>query len=396
MSGPLGVDRLSGGVPKGEPKPLPAWLYPVLVMAVAGGAVTFSALLAGPEPARAWQSFLVNFLFWSGVAVAGVVLAAIFEVSEARWPVPTRQLGEACAAFLPVSFLLFLATWFGRRTLLPWADHPPAANAAWLNVPFFFAREALGLLLLYGAALLFSYRSLRAENRLSQDLGATRASLRRLAVVVLVLYASVYTIFAWDFVMSLDPAWSSTLFGGYYFVGNLYLGLAAVTALTVFTSRRHGLDHSVDSKVFHNLGKLLFCFALLWTYLFWSQYLVIWYGNLPRETRFLLVRTAQEPWSTLALAVLLANFLIPFVILLFRAARKSRQALLAVSAVIVAGMWLERFLLVAPSLSPRQRLFLGWQELAITAGFFALFLLTYMIALRGVSLLARRTSGDSQ
>jgi Ni/Fe-hydrogenase subunit HybB-like protein len=206
----------------------------------------------------------------------------------------------------------------------------------------------------------------------------------------------VYTIFAWDFVMSLDPAWSSTLFGGYYFVGNLYLGLAAVTALTVFTSRRHGLDHSVDSKVFHNLGKLLFCFALLWTYLFWSQYLVIWYGNLPRETRFLLVRTAQEPWSTLALAVLLANFLIPFVILLFRAARKSRQALLAVSAAIVAGMWLERFLLVAPSLSPGQRLFLGWQELAITAGFFALFLLTYMIALRGVSLLARRTSGDSQ
>jgi hypothetical protein len=259
-----------------------------------------------------------------------------------------------------------------------------------LNVSFFFAREAIGLLLLYGAGLLFSYRSLWRDVhtdpiRNNQPLphpSSDRAALQKLAVVLLILYASVYTVFAWDFVMSLDPEWSSTLFGAYYFVGNLYLGLATVTALTAFARWRYNLGDTVHPKVFHNLGKLLFSFSLLWTYLFWSQYLVIWYGNLPRETGFILVRTVRAPWAALAVTVLVTNFLLPFVILLFRSARENQKILLASALVIAAGMWLERFLLVVPSITREPRIFLGWEELMITAGFFASFALTYVTALQ--------------
>ena len=135
----------------------------MLSLLTAAGAAAFLVLLTKVNPARAWQIFLVNFLFWSGLAVAGVVLAAIFQVTHARWARPVKRLAEACAAYLPVSFLLFLCIWFGRRSLFPWIDQPPAATAAWLNSSFFFLREAAGLLILYAASLLFFYRSVRQD-----------------------------------------------------------------------------------------------------------------------------------------------------------------------------------------------------------------------------------------
>ena len=382
------VDRTSGK----RPRPLPPWLLPLLVLLMAGGAVTFFVLLAGTEPARAWQIFLVNFLFWSGAAMAGVALAAIFQVTNARWPIPVKRLAEACAAYLPASFLLFLVTWFGRHTLFPWANQPRTAIASWLDISFLFVRETIGLLLLYGVALLFFYRSLRADTNVQADKqqqhppnpGTDRAALQKLAAALLILYAFVYTVFAWDFVMSLHPGWSSTLFGGFYFVGNLYLGLATVTALTIYAHWRYNLGDTVDPRIFHNLGKLLFSFSLLWTYLFWSQYLVIWYGNLPHEIGFVLVRTAQKPWSILSVVVLAMNFMVPFVILLPRAAKENRKILLVSSGVIATGMWLERFLLVVPSLTPGPRIPLGWAEVLITAGFFASFGLTYLTILHKI------------
>ncbi|MBI3895742.1 MAG: polysulfide reductase NrfD [Acidobacteria bacterium] len=378
-----------------SPRPLPSWLLPLLVLLVAGGIVSFFVLLFGTEPARAWQVFLVNFIFWSGLAMGGVVLAAIFQVTNARWPTPVKRLAEACAAYLPVSFLFFLVTWFGRHTLFPWGDQPIPAIASWLDFSFFFGREAIILLLLYGVALLFFYRSVLTEANaqsdphppLSPKPDQDRASLQKLAVVLLILYAFLFTVFAWDFIMSLHPEWSSTLFGGFFFVGNLYLGLATITVLTIYARWRYNLGDAMNPVIFHNLGKLLFSFSLLWTYLFWSQYLVIWYGNLPREIGFVLVRTEREPWSNLAIAILIMNFLIPFVILLSRTAKENRKILLASSVVIIVGMWLERFLLVVPSLSSGLQIPLGWAELLITASFFASFALTYLATLHRIAIL---------
>ena len=389
------TDRLLEEAAWSKPRPIGRGLFLLLSLLTAAGAAAFLVLLTAVNPARAWQIFLVNFLFWSGLAVAGVVLAAIFQVTHARWARPVKRLAEACAAYLPFSFLLFLCIWFGRHSLFSWIDQPPAATAAWLNSSFFFLREAVGLLILYAASLLFFYRSVRQdfqalarrEAQDSPDAASEAGFLGKLGVGLLILYAFIYSMVAWDFVMSLDPHWFSTLFGGYYFIGNLFLGFAAVTILALYARWRYGLAKTIDTRILHNLGKLLFAFSLLWTYLFWSQYLVIWYGNLPHETGFLLLRTSQQPWSSLAVAVLVMNFLVPFLVLLPRSRKQHPKTLLGVALVIFTGLWLERYLLVAPSLAASPEILLGGAEALITLGFLASFLLAYLTVLSKVPIL---------
>ena len=392
MSDPLKTRRSPEEGFGSQPKPLPRWLLPLLGLLLAAGVVAFIALLARDGEARAWRIFLVNFLFWSGIAMAGVALAAIFQVSKARWVQQVKPVAVACGAYLPVSFLLFLGTWFGRRSLFPWAERPSPLIASWLNTSSLYTREAGGLLVLYGLGLLFSkwtLRQARGNQQPSESSHQESRSLQALAVILLLVYSYVYTVFAWDFVMSLHPGWTSTLFGGYYFIGNLYLGLASVIALTIYAHWRYNLEDAMDTRIFHNLGKLLFSFSLLWIYLFWSQYLVIWYGNLPREIGFVLTRTSQSPWSNLSVVVLVVNFVAPFVILLSRSAKENRKLLLTLAVAIVIGMWIERFLLVVPSLTPEPRIPLGWAELLITAGFFASFALTYLTTLHRIPIIIK-------
>jgi len=349
------------------PKLLPRWLAGLLGLMMAAGIAAFLILLGQDETTRAWQIFLVNFLYWPGMAVAGVAWAAIFEVTRACWPSEVRRLAETCAAYLPLAFMLFLATWLGRFTLFPWARQPNPAIEAWLNLPFLYGRETVGLLLLFGISLLFVYRPGRA--------------LQKLGVLLLIIYGVVYTIFSWDFAMSIQPGWFSTMFGALFFVENLYLGLAAVTVLTVLAGRRDDWNSGLGPAIFNNLGKLLLAFSLLWIYLFGAQYLVIWYGNLPHEISFILARTESDSWKMLAFVMLVLLFVTPFLVLLSPAARKSPQILLAMAVAILAGMWLERYLLVVPALSPGSQFSLNWQELTITAGFFASFALAYLFSL---------------
>ena len=367
---------------------VPRWLPPLLWTLLVAGILAFLALAAGADKTRAWKIFLVNFIFWSGTATGGVALGAIFQVAKARWPVVPKKMAAACAAYLPVSFLLFLVTWFGRQSIFPWAQNAPPLLASWLNLPSLVTRESLCLLLLYGLAMLFSHRLLRPDSS-SSGTASPAGGLQKLAIVRLIVYAVVSTIFAWDFIMSLHPGWSSTLFGAFYFIGNIYAGLATVIAMTICASCSNKGAQAADHRLLYNLGKLLFSFSLLWTYLFWSQYLVIWYGNLPHETGFVLLRTAQQPWSTLAWVVLAMNFLIPFIVLLRRSSKKNPRILLSMTVVILIGMWLERFLLVAPSLTPAGGRWFGWQELVITAGFLASFALVYLTILQKIPMLKK-------
>jgi Ni/Fe-hydrogenase subunit HybB-like protein len=371
-----------------SPELLPRWLTALLVLALVAGILAFLLLLSRGAATRAWQIFLVNFLYWPGISIAGAAWAAIFEVTRARWPRGIRRLAEACAAYLPVAFLLFLASWFGRYTLFPWSAQPVPAIASWLNLASLFGREAAGLLLLFGTSLLFVIRSLR---RSVPGAASDDSALRRLGVFLLILYAVVYTIFAWDFAMSIQPGWSSTIFAALFFAENLYLGLAAVTVLAVLAGRIRGIDGARAPEIFNNLGKLLLSFSLLWIYLFGSQYLVIWYGNLPREISFVLARTESDIWRTLAFLMLLLLFALPFLLLLSASSRRNPKVLLAAAGAILAGIWLQRLLLVAPALIPALPPAISWAEMLVTGGFLASFVLTYQFALARISSLT--TSG---
>lgn len=373
------------------------------------GMLTFLIGVAGENSQRAWQAYLVNWLFWSGLALSGLTFSAILQVTKAQWAGPVRQLAEALAAFLPFSFFLFIVLFLGSEQLFSWILDPVPAKQAWLNKPFLILRNLFGLVVLYGCGFALLRASLRASGSLaaryaagalpgvfalfvSQEKAAdTEGGKRQLTVlspIFILLYAIVFSLFAFDLVMSLEPYWLSTLFGAYFCIGNMYAGLsllailAALMRSSISSSSSSSSSNSSNSALFsperaHDLGKLLFGFCVLWTYLFWCQYLPIWYGNLPEETGFLVVRLFDEPWTQVSFIVLLFNFLLPFPILLLQWVKRDPAALACISTIILVGMWLERYILVVPSIWHEHWLPLGWIELGVLVGFFALFTLAF-------------------
>ena len=365
-------------------------------LAAAGAGAFLYGLLLG-DALRAWQALLVNVLFFAGLAQAGIVLSALLQLTAARWSRPLKRAVEATAAFLPAALLLVVVLLAGAGSWAPWIDHPPDGKAAWLNLPFFAARELAAFLLLGGLSAAYVYHSVRPDIGLLHESGmrpATGFALRliagwrgieverergqraqdRLAVALLIAYVPLFSLVAFDFVMALDAHWFSALLGGYFLTGNLTAG-AALLALVAAAGRVPlGLDGRVGPRQLHDAGKLLFGFSILWAYMLWSQYLVIWYGDLPEEARFIHDRM-HGAWAPLAWTVLAAVFAVPFVLLLSRKLKLRPAALGAVAGLVLAGVWLERFLLVAPSLWRGAGLPLGLPELLVTAGAASLFVL---------------------
>jgi Ni/Fe-hydrogenase subunit HybB-like protein len=343
------------------------------------GAAAFAIGASGPGAGRAWQAYLVNFVFWTGLAYGAVLLSAILALTGARWAGPVRRLADAFAAFLPVSLLLFGVLWLGRSAIFSSLGQAPPARRLWLSPGFLFARDGFSLLVLAAVGVALVGASLREECGGEELTGAGPArSAVPLATAYATLYAFVLSLLGFDWIMSLNPHWVSTLFGAYYFVGSFYSGLAAVAVVAGLRASRLGGAGSRS----RDLGNLLLAFAFTTGYLFYVQFLVIWFGNVSAEARFLILRLRASPWAPLCWVVLALGFGLPVLVLLFRRA-KARPAVLAVAAGLsLAGMWLERFLLVAPSLSRGGDLPLGLPELLITAGFFGLLALSLLVFLR--------------
>ena len=344
----------------------------VLALMVLAGAVAFALTIERGAPGRAWEAFLVNLLFWLGIAQGGVVVSASLYLTQARWGgAGVYRLAEAFVGFVPLGFVLFWLLFPGREAVFPWIDDPVPEKAAWLNAPFLFARDGAGLLVLTGLTLWFVRASRRRESRewaeSVDSIAEPPATIRRLAPTLVLTYVAVYSLLAFDLVMSLSPIWYSTLFGAYFFAGAYWSALAAMGLVAAL---------GADSRrtVLHDLGKLVFAFSIFWAYLLWSQYLPIWYAGLPEETFFVVERVHSLPWGVLAWTALVLVWVVPFVVLMGRRGKRTPAILGGVCAAGLVGMWIERYVLVAPSLSPRVVPF-GWVEAAITAGFLGAFAL---------------------
>ena len=354
-----------------------------------GGAVAFWLGISGPRSERVWQVFLVNYLFWSGLAFGSILFSAALVMTKARWGRPIKRLAEAPAAFLPFSFLLFWVLLAGRDKIFPWIREPLPLKAAWLNINFLFVRNGLSLFLLTVVAMALVYFSIRGERNIHlPEVGGMNRygdqgekNLKKqtiLSPILAILFALGFSLTGFDLVMSLSPHWYSTLFGMYFFTGAFYSGLAFLFFLTLLFVKPLDLGNFIGERQFHDLGKLLLGFCLVTGDFFFSQFLVIWYGNLPEETRFVITRINSAPWKHLAWTVLVLSFAFPFVVLLSRKAKMNRGVMLVVSGIILIGMWLERFLLVAPSLWKGRDLPLGFSELLISLGFLGLMSLSLL------------------
>lgn len=348
-------------------------------LAALGGAA-FLLLLARGEAARVWQSWHVNFMFWTGLAQGLVVFAATQKLAKGHWSGVVIRLAEAAVAFLFVSLVLYLGLVVGRAYIFSWLHEPRPDVGAWLTARFFFVRNgAIYLLLTW-----LSWRFVRHD--MAPDIGELadgrpadrlegRDAIAREAALLVVGYAFGYSLLAFDLMMSLAHKWVSNLFGAFYFMGSFLAALMALAVLALVVRRRMGLDGLFSTRQQHDLGKLCFGFTVFWAYLMWAQFLVIWYGNLPEETYYIFYRLIG-PWRPVGVAVFMLVFVVPFIGLLGVRPKTHGPTFAALALVSLVGAWLERYLEIVPSINGGAGPAIGFPELGVTLLFGGLFLLS--------------------
>jgi len=320
-----------------------------------------SALLAGAgalgvgaglvwAPARTWPNLLLGDVYLLSLALGGAVFLSMQYLSGAGWSAVLRRLAEAMMAGLPVAAVLLISVVFGHRTLYPWArtfneaGTSTLASSAYLTAPLIFGRMTAMLALWTVLARDLRRTSLRQDR---DPAPAHHRRLVRISAAFLVVFAVTFTLGSVDWLMSLSPRWSSTIFAIYVFAGLLVSGLAALTLAAIVLSASGPLFGVVRAAHLHDLGKLLFAFSTFWAYIWFSQYLLIWYSNLPDEATYY-VRRTSGPWAHLFVLNLVLNWVAPCVVLLPRAAKRSARVLAAVCVVVLAGHWLDLYLLIMP------------------------------------------------
>jgi hypothetical protein len=358
------------------------------------GVIGFIAGLARGEALTVWGGYLVNLLFFLSVAQGAVIVSASYYLAQGRWAGTTQfRLAEAYAPFLWVGFVLFWGLYFGRAVIFPWVLHPIAQKAAYLNTPFLFARDGLMLFIMALLSTIFVRLSRGEAARMwilsPNNIAFPPSPIRRITPVLGILYCFFYSFLAVDLVMSLAPLWRSTLFGWYFFAGAFWSGIVTMTfTAVILRSRLKPGNAFTQPKVFHDLGKFIFAFSIFWVYLLFAQYIVIWYGDIPVETFFLVQRVHHMPWSPVSVACAFLIFIIPFIVLLSVRAKKTPGILGTVALLGIIGMWLERYVLVEPSLSLDAIPF-GVTQLLITLGFLGAFILC---AIPGINRVATAAS----
>jgi hypothetical protein len=402
-----------------NPRELPGVLVAVCLVLMVIGAVAF-ALGLSRDPAVSWRAFHVNFIYFGTIAQAGLALASALVIIGARWAGPIRHVAEGLAAWVPISVVLFVVNaFFGREYIYTnWLHGPPPGKEWWLSFPRVFWTDLT--ILVVGAILTLTFLRISFRPTLAGAAGrAPRAKgmferwsagwrgeeveradserrLKRLAPIVALFYAFGMSFFAFDQVMSLTPTWFSNIFGWYFLWGG-FLSSVAATALICVLLRATvpGWDAEITRPRMHDLGKMMFAFSIFWMYLFFAQYIVIWYGNLPEETQFFDMRLGtgflqdtwfflwdrfDEPYVRLSMAAWIGCWWVPFWVLLGQKPKKTPAILGGVAAVVLIGFWLERNALVWPSLVPADgSAWLGLVQLGIGAGFLGAFTLVYLI-----------------
>lgn len=208
------------------------------------------------------------------------------------------------------------------------------------------------------------------------EIPAIQNKMSRIAPVLVFLYAVIYSLFTFEFVMNMDPVWISNLFGGFYFIGNIYIGWAMLGILSYHFSRINS-DYAkvITPATRWDLGKLTFGFCMFWGYFFFSQFLPQWYGNLPEETQWMILRTREYPWKSLGWITFSMCFILPFILLLSRDVKKTGATTAVIGLVILIGVWLEKYIAIMPNFSPSS-IPLGYVEIGIFFGFLGLYVLS--------------------
>ncbi|OGC91659.1 MAG: hypothetical protein A2W25_13240 [candidate division Zixibacteria bacterium RBG_16_53_22] len=353
-------------------------------LGVAGGAAF--VIGAAISALHAWRALLMSSFLLISFGLAATLFIAIQYVTGAAWCVAIRRVPEAISSVIPWAALGIAAVIIVKPDIYPWSAQPEMFSEAawfkrlWLSQPFFTARTILYLL-----SWIIISRAIVRNSRLQDDTGDiayTRKNIR-LSALFVALFAVTFCLASFDWIMSLEPEWYSTIFAVYNFAGLFVGGLAAIIILTVWMDRLGPLRGILNREHLHDLGKLLFAFSTFWMYIWFSQYMLIWYTNFPEETVYYL-RRIEGAWGTLFVLNMFLNWVVPFLALLPKATKRNPSALIKVAYVVVAGRILDLYLMIAAPFAnggPK----IGIIELVMILGSLSLFLLIFIKAFRNAN-----------
>ena len=313
-------------------------------VAVAGGALV--------SPLRFWSNWLLASYLLLGLGLAGTFFVALQYMTSASWSVAFRRVPEALSSVLPAGAVGLLAIFFLHPSLYPWA-HATAEEealhgfkAVWLSLPFFWGRSVAYLALWYFLGRAIVRNSRRQDRDASPEF--TRANIRTSAIY-LVAFGLTFWLASMDWIMSLEPEWYSTMFGVYNFAGLFLGGLAAIILLVVWLRKTTALGDFVNEEHLHDLGKLLFAFSTFWMYIWFCQYMLIWYANISEETTYFILRR-HGFWEPIFLLNIFLNWIIPFIVLMPVASKRNPSTLAKVAIIILLGRWVDLYLMIFPPL----------------------------------------------
>ncbi len=362
-----------------------------------------------------WGLHIVNFVFWIGISHAGTLISAILRLTGAGWRKPVTRAAEAITVFCLMIGGLFPLIHIGRPAVFFWMLPYPNERLLWPNFrsPLFW--DLTAILTYLTGSLIYLYLPLipdladiasrsdgfKRKVYRALSLGWTGAdrqwqalerAMKLMAVLILAVAVSVHSVVAYDFSMSVAPTWHSTIFAPYFVVGAIFSGIAALVLVMAALRKALRLEDYLRELHFVNLGKLLLLLSLVWFYFTFSEHLTTWYGNFPGEMRVLAVRE-HGLYGFLFWTMVACNFAVPLV-LLGIARLRSIATVAASGAAVLVGMWLERFLIVVPTLAtPYLPAAAGgyapsWIELSITAGTFAAMILLYLLFVKAFPIIA--------
>ena len=335
-----------------------------VLIGVVGLAVTVLGAFLNSE--QFWRSYLLAYVFWLEIALGCLGMLMLHHLVGGRWSALIRRLMETGAMTLPLLAILFIPLLFGLHTLYPWTDPQfLAQNAvvqsktAYLNVPFFIGRAVVYFAIWLTLAYLFNRWSL-AQDQTDDPKLAQR--MRRVSALGMILYMLTSTFAAYDWMMSLEPAWASSIYGLLFIIGQALAALSlALIGLRVLT-RRYG-DGAEIIKSFNDLGNFMLGFVMIWAYFAFSQFLIIWSANIPEEAIWYVHRT-HGGWQGVGLFLIAFHFVLPFFLLLSRRVKRQAQLLMALAVLILCVRLVDLFWLIVPAFYP-EGLHVHWLDLVI-------------------------------
>jgi len=364
-----------------------------LIIGVAGlFAAGAGALLS---PGQFFRSYLLAYLLWLAAALGGLALTMLHHLSGGGWGVVLRRIFEAAARTLPWMALFFLPLVFGLRDLYPWTDSAVVAQdpilrekSLYLNVPFFLIRAAVYFIVWIGLALALARWSAEQDRTGAPELAVR---MRNMSAIGLVLYFATMTFAAIDWGMSLEPHWFSTMYGFLFIIGQAIMGLAVAIVMARRLSAEAPMSGVYNAGHFHDFGKLLFAFTMVWAYLSFCQFLIIWSANLPEEIPWYLHRMSHG-WEIIGLALVAFHFAVPFIVLLSRRSKRNAALLSGMAMWLIAARYLDLFYLIGPEAYPHGLGF-HWLDLAVPIGLGGIWVALFAANLKSRPLLPLHDAG---